>query len=232
MVAKANSGTSARAQGGIGNLLLNFFTPKKAEATRTNNAQSIVAYMESQGYKLFRNPGEVNIIHVRNGSTASDLFEDKRIVLQFVNGNPVVTGEWAETTKPGLHIVYNPINSGGAIAIKPGQYRAWQVGTHIGGSGRHAHEALIQTGGSIVGYRDSDRNRTFETITRGFFGVNIHEPWSWGKATLVEDRSAGCMVTATKSAHRAFMKLVRSDPRFVADETFIFTATIIDGKNL
>lgn len=217
------------AKAGIGNLLLNFFQPQKAQAS-TTSAPKIVAYMEKQGYEIFRNPGEVNIIHVRNGAIAKDLFEDKRIVLQFVNGAPVITGEWAETTKPGLAIVHNPINPNGAIAIAPGQYRSWQVGIHVGQNIRWAHEALLQTGGSVTGYRDGDRNRVFETVDRGFFGVNIHEPWS--KGSRVEDRSAGCMVTATKSAHRAFMKLVKNDPRFVANPNFVFSATVIDGRDL
>jgi hypothetical protein len=217
---------------GVGNLILGFFQPHKAQiqAASTISATKLVSYMEKQGYEISRNPGEVNIVHIRNGSTARDLFEDKRIVLQFVNGVPKITGEWAETTKPGLAIVRQPINSKGAIAIAPGQYKAWQVGTHVGSSGRHAHEALIQTGGSITGYRDSDRNGTFETIDRGFFGVNIHAPW--GNSDRVEDRSAGCMVTATKADHKAFMKLVKSDPRFLGNPNFVFAATIIDGEKL
>ncbi len=217
---------------GVGNLILSFFQPHKAQAqaSSTVSAAKLIAYMERQGYEISRNPGEVNIIHIRNGSTARDLFEDKRIVLQFINGVPRITGEWTETTKPGLTIVRQPINSKGAIAIAPGQYKAWQVGTHVGGSGRHAHEALIQTGGSITGYRDSDRNGTFETIDRGFFGVNIHAPW--GNSDRVEDRSAGCMVTASKADHKAFMKLVKNDPRFLANPNFVFAATVIDGEKL
>lgn len=215
---------------GVGNLLLGFFKPKQAEAATTTDAQKIVAYMESQGYKIFRGAGEVNIVHIRKGSIANNKFEDKRLTVQFVNGIPTITGEWAETTKPGLNIVHNPVNPKGAFAIAPGQYRAWQVGTHVGGSGRHAHEALIQTGGAVTGYRDSDRNRTFETIDRGWYGINIHEPWS--NYFKVEDRSAGCLVTSSKKDHRAFMRIIKSDPRFAANPNFVFSATVIEEGKL
>jgi len=214
----------------FGNLLLNFFNSKKAEVASTVSARSIIAYMESQGYDVFRNPGEVNIIHVRNGSKARDLFEDRRIIIQFVNGNPVITGDWAETTKPGLAIVRNPINPKGAFAIALGQYKAWQIGTHVGGSGRHAHEALIQTGAPVSGYRDTNGDGVFDAPDQGWFGINIHAPWSDG--SQVWDRSAGCLVVAKQQDHQVFMGQVKKDPRFLADSGFVFTSTFIDGAKL
>lgn len=214
----------------FGNLLLNFFNSKKAKAASGVSAQSIINYMESKGYKVFRNPGEVNIIHIRNGSTARDLFEDRRIVIRFSDSVPVIVGDWAETTKPGLAIVRNPTNPKGAFAIAPGQYTAWQIDTHVGSSGRYAHEALIQSGGFVSGFRDTNGDGFFDTPDQGNFWINIHAPWSNG--TRVIDRSAGCLVVSKKEDHESFMNIVKKDPRYIDNPKFIFTATIVDGAKL
>lgn len=219
-----------------GNLISHFFGGnKKAQAAiapqQQNLAQRIVSYMEGQGYEITRNPQEVNIIHLRNGNTARDRFEDKRLIIQFdTTGRPQIKGEWEETTKPGLHVVKNTPRRDGAIFIQEGQHKAWQVGTHVGANERYAHEALIQTGGAIQGKRDRDRDGFPDAPTSGYFGVNIHGPWSDGGA--VEDRSAGCLVTRTIQAHREFMKLVKSDKRFLTDKSFVFSATVIDASKL
>jgi muramidase (phage lysozyme) len=225
----------AKSNGNSKNLLSFFFNQSKAQAAvsapqQQDLAQKIVKYMERQGYEITRNPQEVNIIHVRNGKTARDRFEDKRIILQFDKaGKPRITGEWAETTKPGLHVVKSTPRADGAIFIAPGQYKSWEVGIHYGMTGRHAHEALVQVA-PINGVRDRDRDGSPDNPVSGMFGVNIHAPWSDGDA--VEDRSAGCMVTQTKKGHREFMEIVKRDRRFLNDSKFIFSATIIDGEKL
>jgi muramidase (phage lysozyme) len=213
--------------------LLSYFfgiQQSKAASVQQSQAQKIVNYMEKQGYEITRNPQEVNIIHVRNGDNARNKFEDKRIVLKFdASGVPQIVGEWAETAKPGLSIVRNPFKREGAFFISEGQYKAWQVGIHYGQTGRHAHEALIQVA-PISGRRDSDRNTIPDTPVRGNFDVNIHAPWSDGG--LVDDRSAGCLVTKTKAAHEEFMAIVKSDRRYQKNPKFVFTATIIDRGKL
>jgi hypothetical protein len=211
-----------------GNGLLNFFN--SATPQQDVLATKIVGYMRRQGYQVFTHPQEVNIVHIRNGSTAQNLFEDTRLVIQFnAAGQPRIVGQWEETTKPGLNLIKNPVNPKGAITIQPGQYQAWEVGLHVGMSGRHAHEALVQVR-PIKGLRDSNRDRVFDTPDAGLFWVNIHEPWSDGE--LVSDRSAGCMVTKTKAAHREFMQIVKRDRRYRADPQFVFTSTIIDSGDL
>jgi hypothetical protein len=213
--------------------LLSYFfgiQQSKAASVQQSQAQKIVNYMEKQGYEITRNSQEVNIIHVRNGDNARNKFEDKRIVLKFdASGVPQIVGEWAETAKPGLSIVRNPFKREGAFFISEGQYKAWQVGIHYGQTGRHAHEALIQVA-PISGRRDSDRNTIPDTPVRGNFDVNIHAPWSDGG--LVDDRSAGCLVTKTKAAHEEFMAIVKSDRRHQQNPKFVFTATIIDRGKL
>jgi len=211
-----------------GSGLLSFFN--SAAAQQDVLATKVVEYMKKQGYKVSTHPKEVNIVHIRNGATAKNLFEDTRLVIQFdAAGRPRILGQWAETTKPGIQLIRRPVNAKGAIAIQPGQYQSWQVGLHFGMSGRHTHEALIQVR-PIKGMRDSDRNTTFDTPDAGLFWVNIHQPWADGE--LVDDRSAGCMVTQTKAAHQEFMKIVKSDRRYRSDPGFIFTSTIIDSGDL
>jgi hypothetical protein len=186
--------------------------------------------MERQGYEITRNPNEVNIVHIRNGNAARDRFEDKRIILQFdAVGKPQIIGEWDETTKPGLHIVRTTPRRDGAIFISEGQYKSWQVGIHYGMTGKYAHEALIQVA-PINGMRDRDRDGTPDNPVRGNFGVNIHGPWSDGGQ--VEDRSAGCMVTATMRSHREFMEIVKRDHRYQINNRFVFSATVIDSSKL
>jgi len=232
---KAKAPTLPIAKHKPNNLISYFFgNSKKAEASVNSHqqdlAQKIVGYMERQGYEITRNPQEVNIVHIRNGNAARDRFEDKRIILQFdVAGRPQIIGEWGETTKPGLHVVRTTPRRDGAIFISEGQYKSWQVGVHYGMTGKYAHEALIQVA-PINGMRDSNRDGTPDNPVQGNFGVNIHGPWSDGNQ--VEDRSAGCMVTATMRSHREFMEIVKRDRRYQTNNQFVFTATIIDSSKL
>lgn len=193
------------------------------------SAEAIVRFMEKQGYQITRHPEEVNIVHIRNGIKAEDRFEDMRIIIQFdAAGKPHITGKWNETTKPGLHIVKTTRRSGGALTVAPGQWE-YQVGTHYGTTGRHAHEALVQASPS-KGFRDSDRDGTPDTPVWGKFWTNTHAPWSDGES--VQDRSAGCNVTQTKKAHREFMKLIKRDRRYLQNPQYVFLATIINASDL
>ena len=95
------------------------------------------------------------------------------------------------------------------------------------------HEALVQCAPLTV-YRDTNRSGTRdagEPIDSGLFGVNQH----WGGDSPKSDIgrwSAGCQVGRTKQGHREFMAIIKSDPRYQASRSFMFTATIIDGKDL
>ena len=203
----------------------------------TTLAERIIAYCEDKQYQIDRNPGEKNIIYIEGMNPDGTLNEDQlnvwndlRIVIEFKNDKPEIIGCWQATTEPGRYYVVNPINSNGAARIAFGQYRAWQLGTH---GNADPHEALIQTGGPVTVHRDKNRDgsRAGDMVESGYFGINQH----WGGDSPESDIgrwSAGCQVGRTRQGHREFMKIVKSDPRFLNNNRYVFSSIIIPGDDL
>jgi peptidoglycan hydrolase-like protein with peptidoglycan-binding domain len=200
-------------------------------------ASRIVKYMQLKKYEIFQGIREYNIVYVEgmdaDGSLNDDrpnYFNDRRMVLQIVDGVPVIVGNWEATTEPGYRYTENPMNPEGAARIKFGQYKAWQVGIH-GTTDRH--EALIQTGGEITVYRDlnKDYQRVGDKEDTGYFAVNQH----WGYDFPYNDvyyASAGCLVGRMRQGHREFMSLIKKDRRFQLNDRYIFYTTVIYGQDL
>ena len=193
--------------------------------------------MDAENYEIFRKSGEKNIIYIegadKNGTINSDKsnhFNDLRLVFAFNHrDDAVIEGAWEGTTEPGYWYTDNPMNPDGAARIAFGQYRSWQIGIH---GYSDPHEALVQVGPVKV-HRDYNRDmvRTGVAIDEGYFGINQH----WGYSHPVDDigtASAGCLVGRTRTGHRAFMELVRSDRRCAANPDFIFTTAVIPGNRL
>lgn len=192
-------------------------------------AQKITDYMKVQGFKLFTNPGELNIIYVEgvnsDGSINSDEIDkwnDRRLVL---NHQFDIVGNWAATTEPGRKYTNAPLNPSGAFRIAFGQYKSWCVGTH-----KNSHEALVQVA-PVKGHRDINKDgfRTGDPIVVGNFGINQH--WG-GDSAVVGAWSAGCLVGQSKQGHREFMAIVKSDVRYQQDKNYIFWSTILAGDKL
>ncbi|MBD2207280.1 hypothetical protein H6G33_07685 [Calothrix sp. FACHB-1219] len=201
-------------------------------------AEKIVAYCEKKGYRIDKQPGQKNIIYIEGmnpDGTLNDntlnVWNDLRTVIEFQDGKPKMIGCWEATTNPGKYYTYKPMNPKGAAMIAFGQYSAWQVGIHTPGGG---HEALVQTGGQVTVHRDANRNGRRDqgdSMDSGMFGINQH----WGGDNPKSDVgrwSAGCQVGRTRQGHRDFMAMIKSDPRYQANRKFVFTSTIIDGKDL
>ena len=159
---------------------------------------------------------------------APNCFNDRRLVVQVLNDVPYIIGSWEGTTEPGHYYTNKPMNPLGAARIKFGQYTAWRVGMH-GGSDRH--EALVQVAPVSV-HRDYNRDfmRTGDRITTGLYGINQHWGYDAG-VNNIANASAGCLVGRTRSGHREFMKLIKTDVRFCKDPGFLFTTTIIPGDS-
>ena len=199
-------------------------------------AQRIVLAMEAAGYALDKRTGEVNIVYVEGlnpdgtvNTNRPNAFDDLRTCIGFDGPAPKLLGAWEATTQSGKRYTQGPIASyegkPGAAIIALGQQRAWQVGMHRGD-----HEALIQTGGSVSIYRDinKDYKRGDDPITSGWYGINQH----WGYDLPKDDigpSSAGCLVGRTKAGHREFMSIVKSDPRYKADKSYIFSTTVLEA---
>lgn len=192
----------------------------------------ILQYMQLKKYTIFTQPCEYNIVYVEgmnpDGTLNSDspnMWNDIRLLIE---RNSLVD-VWTATTEPGRFYTLQPLNERGAARIKFGQYQAWQVGMH-GNADRH--EALVQVRDVPV-HRDlnKDFKRTGDAIDTGLFGINQH----WGYDYPYEDigvASAGCLVGRLKEGHREFMHLIKQDPRYKQDRSFIFTTTIIPGDEV
>jgi len=196
-------------------------------------AHRIVAAMERKGYEIYRGPGEINIVYVEgmnpDGTPNDDeanKWNDLRLLIRFEGNNPKIIGYWKATTEPGRHWVMNPLDPHGAARIEFGQYNAWQVGMHRGN-----HEALVQTGGEVTVCRDfnKDFERTGDRRHTGSFGINQH----WGyDLPEVGKASAGCLVGQSKTGHKDFMAIVKSDPRYKANRKYVFATTILPESDV
>jgi peptidoglycan hydrolase-like protein with peptidoglycan-binding domain len=195
----------------------------------------VIAYMQKKNYFICRHPDCKNIIYVEgvdaDGSLnpqTPNVFEDLRVVFSIgADGAPLIQ-PWVATTEPGKPYTTKPMNPKGAARIALGQYKSWNVGTHVGPSGFDPHEALIQCAPIDI-YRDSkkDFKREGPTFT-GIFGVNQH----WGYDRPKDDvgtASAGCLVGEKRDGHRAFMAVVKSDARFRANNGYKFVTAVIPG---
>jgi hypothetical protein len=198
-------------------------------------AGRIVRAMQAAGHWLSRHPDCVNIVYVEGmdcdgmpNTDAPNVFNDARFVIR-VNraGTPEIAEAWEATTEPGRHYtLVEKLDPRGAARIAFGQYKAWSVGTHLAGR-PSAHEALVQTE-SIRVHRDlnADFERTGDQVFEGMFGVNQHWGFDLPKSDIGR-ASAGCLVGRTKAGHRTFMTLCRADPRYVANHSYRFVATVL-----
>jgi len=195
----------------------------------------VIAYMQKKNYFICRHPDCKNINYVEGVDADGSLnpqtpnaFEDLRVVFSIrPDGAPLIQ-PWIATTEPGASYTMKPMNPKGAARIAPGQYKSWSVGTHVGPSCNDPHEALIQCAPIDI-YRDSNKDfkREGQTFT-GILGIDQH----WGYDQPKDDvgaASAGCLVGEKRDGHRAFMAVVKSDPRFRANNGYKFMTAVVPG---
>jgi hypothetical protein len=216
-----------------------------AESSRSGMSQpelaaAIVAAMERKGCLFDRGPGELNIVYVEGmnidgtaNDNAIDKWNDLRTIVDFVNGRPILRFRCEATTTPGIYYDREHVIGGpeGAALIALGQQRCWQVGIHRG-----TQEALVQTGAPVSVYRDFDKSfrRQEGHVTTGWYGINQHgtrEGYD-GSPNTVGPWSAGCLVARKFADHVAFMALVKSDPRYLNDHSFVFATTVLGSADV
>jgi hypothetical protein len=227
---------------------------KPAPATDAALARRIVAAMEHIGAQVDRGEGELNIVYVEGmnldgtpNDNAIDKWNDLRCVVGFDRsgvkdargradaGIPVLMFKCDATTEPGLYYDrIQPIGGPkGAALIALGQQRCWQVGIHHPGG---PQEALVQTGAAVSIYRDYDRSfrRQAGHISTGWYGINQHgtREGSDGAPSSIGRWSAGCLVARRFADHKAFMALVKSDPRYRADHQYVFATTVLSAEDV
>lgn len=199
-------------------------------------ASRIVKYMQKKNYQIATGNDEYNIVYVEgmnaDGSLNSDppnQFNDRRMVIEIVNGRPKIALNFEATTEPGYHYTYRPMNPRGAARIAFGQYKSWRVGIH---GNSEPHEALVQVA-PIKVYRDANRDmqRTGDAIDEGLFAVNQHWGYDYPR-TNISLASAGCLVGRTRDGHREFMRLIKQDKRYQMNKSYLFLTAIIAGDDL
>ncbi|ALF52095.1 peptidoglycan-binding protein [Nostoc piscinale CENA21] len=214
--------------------------PKPPLKLGNDIASRIVKYMLDKKYQVFTAPKEYNIVYLEGinedwtrNNDAPNEFNDRRIILEVVDGVPKIVNHWRATTEPGsYYTVVKPLNPKGAARIQFGQYKAWRVGTHgIGGS--RPHEALVQAG-TITVCRDF--NKDFQRVgdqldTGDDFAINQHWGYDFPKNDI-RGASAGCLVGNLLKGHQEFMALVKQDRRYVANRDYMFYTTVISGDDL
>ncbi len=196
----------------------------------------VIAYMIGKNHFICRHPDCKNILYVEGidpdgtlNPQTPNVFEDLRVVLSIGKDGLPLVQSWVATTRPGREYTMDPMNPKGAAQIAPGQYKAWHVGTHVGASGFDPHEALVQAAPIDI-YRDTNRDfRREGPIFTGMFGIDQH----WGYDQQTDDigrASAGCLVGVKRDGHRAFMAVIKSDPRYLANNGYKFVTAVVPGR--
>lgn len=192
----------------------------------------VLGYVQKLGYVVFTDGlYNLNLIAIRKKVGRSDAFDDQMVVV-YQDENGWVERWWPITTDPGLYYLLDKskwLDPKGVAVIKEGQYRgAYQVGLHSG------YEALVQTGGPVTVWRDSDLDNNVDTGQNecsGYLGINIHastsSPYSGNTTqTTVGAWSAGCLVFANETHFRAFMSIVKKQAEYHPTWTK-YTLTVI-----
>ena len=201
-------------------------------------AKRVIAHMESLGYEIYRNPGEINIVYVEGvnldgipNKDEGDRFNDLCLLIRFENGDPVIIHRSVCTTEPGYAatIAASALKLGGVARVQLAQYKnCWQMGTHKNST----HPALVQRSPMMV-HRDlnKDGKRTKDKVLPAW-GINQHGTKPNFLAKLVGMWSQGCLVRLHWKDHLEFIDLVKTDPRYVTNKSFLFTTSILDGSKI
>ena len=170
----------------------------------------ILQRAENLGYTIFKSGAyNLNLIGVRSSETTANAFDDTMYCVYRDS-----SGQWIElafpiTTDPGKYWLENPGRIEGTAILVSGQYRGtWKLGKHRG-----KYDALVQTGGKVKVYRDSDKDDILEhdpeNIAQGYFGINIHRASSVRTSSDVDRWSAGCQVFADPNDYKLFIELCK-----------------------
>ena len=211
--------------------------PDRTQALMASVSQNflsrVVACMRKKGFKVFTQPGEINIVYVEGvdpnfnlNADTPNVFNDLAIIFDFVNNAPRLLGKWVATADPGRYYTDSPMNPKGALHHN-GQATAWRVGKH------KDHRALVQCDYIEV---TRDYNKDFRTEgdkkSRGkYFGANCHG----SRTNNIKDIgrwSAGCKVVWGMRQHQEFMAVVESDRRYRQNPNFVFTVATLEGTEL
>jgi hypothetical protein len=200
-------------------------------------AQLIIAYMESLGYDIARGPHELNIVYVEGAdldgtpnADDADRFNDLGLLIEFDEaGQPQIVHRAVCTTEPGYAatMAQRARLLGGVARVQLTQYKScWQMGFH---KSNPAHPALVQRAPMLV-HRDRNRDgKRPGDLLMPASGINQHGTRPGMLARLVGTWSEGCLVRLNWDDHLHFIGMLKTDPRYVQNPAFLFSAAILDG---
>lgn len=198
---------------------------------------SISSIFARKGYKFFENGiYNLNIFGIRANVSESDQFDDLVCCLYKNELKQWKLLKFKATTDPGKHWLLNPLNIGGTLILKPGQYKdAYILGVHGRTSSDGGYKALEQVG--IMEYvRDNNKNNKLDfslfddpkNIIRGIFKSNIHRASQWKETLNVGMYSAGCQVVSNPKSFDTLISVCEQSEKYWGNK---FTYTLIEEKD-
>jgi len=205
----------------------------------------IIKYMVDNGQSIFKEENQYNIVYLEGidfdfklNKDEFNKWNDLRLIFNFVDGCPELVFRQIATTEPGKLATFS--NSArerkGVARIAFGQYSAWKMGFHKQSVNHKNHPALVQCSPLPV-YRDFNRDgmRTGDTLYTGMFGINQHGTkigYNDDIKSTVENWSEGCLVGKDWNKHLEFINILKTDERYIKDNNFIFTTSIIPADEI
>ena len=171
---------------------------KESQESTPYTLEQIKQSVETKGYKWFDGGDyDVNIVGVRSPDKDDEItnkYDD------YITVSYKVDGEWKfhcwpATTQPGMYWIKHPMNRKGCAILVPDQYRGVYK---IDGHGKTRYSALCQRLGKVRVYRDGNKDDVYDydadSITEGYYGINIHRSSAYKASNYINKYSAGCQV--------------------------------------
>ena len=201
-------------------------------------ANDIITFCKLEyGTEVCAIPNAVNIFYLE-GCTASDMlpnpdlpdiWNDTCLIIQANQGPGWAMHRMEATSEPGLSATMSKqaAKLGGVFRIAIGYHaEKWVMGFH---KRNKQHPALVQSG-KIFGHRDKNRDgkRTGDLVTDNVTGLNQHGTRAGLKSVRVGEWSYACLVRRMWEDHLKFIRLCKNDPRYILDNGFKFSTTVVD----
>jgi peptidoglycan hydrolase-like protein with peptidoglycan-binding domain len=194
-------------------------------------AEQVKRALKRKGYQYLDDGKQyhLNIVGVRDPSTAINSFDDKIVLVYRDDKGEIQAVEYPITTDPGEYYTRTKLlNKAGAAILVPGQY----VDTYKLAKHRNKYEALCQRGGPVKVWRDGNRddrlNRSGKTH-EGWYGINIHRAGQSGTTSKVGRYSAGCQVFANSENFATCIGLAKKSRDIRGNK---FTYTLLEKADL
>tara|TARA_B110000196_G_C21150518_1_gene669313 strand:- start:3035 stop:3829 length:795 start_codon:yes stop_codon:yes gene_type:complete len=194
-------------------------------------SRQIKKVYKDKGYVYKEGNLNLNITGIRNSKTkgrVTNHYDDWLTLTYNIDGEQRYHC-WPITTDPGLHWIHHPLNNDGCAILVPGQYDAYKIDKHRG-----KYDALCQRAGKVKVYRDGDKDDVYDydgdTITTGYYGINIHRSSAYKTTNYINKYSAGCQVFSDPDHFDDFMDIVKKSRAMGGNE--VFTYTLVESKDI